>query len=286
MKILRTVQEMHHEARAWRRANNRIGFVPTMGYLHAGHLSLIELARQQTDRVAVSLFVNPMQFGPQEDLDAYPRDFERDERLCREAGVDALFYPSVQDMYPPGSTVFVNEERLSATLCGARRPGHFRGVLTVVSKLLNIVQPDIAVFGEKDAQQLRLIQQMVRDLNIPVTIVPGPIVREADGLAMSSRNVYLNETERRDALCLRKALDAAERLHAEGERSAETILSAMRTIVETAPSARVDYLSAVHWEDLSPAEQLDGDILIALAVFIGKTRLIDNTRLHETLPGS
>ncbi len=282
MEIIRTVQEMQTTARKWRRDGLRIGFVPTMGYLHAGHLSLVHLARQQSDRVVVSIFVNPTQFGPNEDLDAYPRDFARDETLCREAGVDCIFYPSVAEMYPPGAGVYVNEDRLSTRLCGASRPGHFRGVLTVVAKLLHIVQPDVSVFGKKDAQQLRLIQQMVNDLNIPGTIISGPIVREADGLAMSSRNIYLSETERRDALCLCKALDQAERMHASGERSAARVIASMETILKAAPSARIDYLSIVHWADFLPAEQLEGDILIALAVYIGKTRLIDNTRLKTT----
>lgn len=279
MKIIRTVREMQETAQALRRAGKRIGLVPTMGYLHAGHLSLVALAEKDTDAVAVSIFVNPTQFGPNEDLDAYPRDFERDERLCREAGVDVLFYPSAADMYPPGAGVYVSEDRLSRVLCGVSRPVHFRGVLTVVAKLFNIVLPDVAIFGRKDAQQLRLIQQMVADLNFPVNIIPGPIVREADGLAMSSRNIYLSTTERRDALVLRKALDLAEQLYAGGERSADRVSSAMSALLASVPSARVDYLSLVNWNDLSDAQQLSDDTLIALAVFIGKTRLIDNTRL-------
>ncbi|MDD2236607.1 MAG: pantoate--beta-alanine ligase [Kiritimatiellae bacterium] len=282
MKIIRTISDMQEAVQTLRRDGKRIGFVPTMGYLHAGHLSLVHLARQQSDRVVVSIFVNPTQFGPNEDLEAYPRDFARDEALCRDADVDYIFYPSAAEMYPPGAGVYVNEDHLSTKLCGASRPGHFRGVLTVVTKLFHIVQPDVAVFGEKDAQQLRLIHQMVDDLNVPVTILPGPIVREADGLALSSRNVYLSETERREALCLRKALDQAEQMHASGERSARSVITAMEKILNTTPSARVDYLSIVHWNDLSPAEQLEGDILIALAVYIGRTRLIDNTRLKTT----
>ena len=280
MKIICTVHEMQETARVLHRAGKQIGFVPTMGFLHAGHLSLMALAGEQTDTVVASIFVNPTQFGPNEDLDAYPRNFERDEQLCREAGVDYLFYPSAADMYPPGASVYVSEDRLSRVLCGASRPGHFRGVLTVVAKLFNIVLPDVAVFGRKDAQQLRLIEQMTEDLNFPVTIVSGPIVRETDGLAMSSRNTYLSPTERKEALCLRKALDLAERLYAGGERSAKRISGAMNELLASVPSARVDYISLVHWQDLTPVQELGGDILIALAVFIGKTRLIDNTRLN------
>ncbi len=283
MKIIQTVQEMQSEAQALRAAGKRIGFVPTMGFLHAGHLSLMALARKHADIVAVSIFVNPTQFGPTEDLSAYPRDFARDERLCREAGVDIVFYPSAAEMYPPDSSVYVSEDRLAKGLCGASRPGHFRGVLTVVAKLFHIVLPHIAVFGRKDAQQLRLIQQMVSDLNFAVEIIPGPIVREADGLAMSSRNVYLSTGERQDALALRRALDLAERLYAEGERSPVRVKAALHELLASVPSARVDYIALVNWRDLAPAQTLSGDTLIALAVYIGKTRLIDNALLGTTI---
>ncbi len=270
---------MQTAALAVRREGQRIGLVPTMGYLHEGHLSLVKIARERSDLVVVSIFVNPTQFGPKEDLGAYPRDFDRDEKLCKEEGVDIIFYPPAEDMYAADTSVYVNDDQLTKGLCGATRPGHFRGVLTVVAKLFNIVLPDVAVFGQKDAQQLRVIQQMTRDLNFPVEIVPGPIVREADGLAMSSRNTYLLPEEREDVLCLRSALDLAEKLYVEGEHNAACIREAMLDQLSAVQRAEVDYVEIVDWQSLKPVEQLQGPALVALAVKVGKPRLIDNTIL-------
>ena len=280
MQIIRTPADMQSAARTLRRGGRRIGFVPTMGYLHEGHVSLVRLARARSDVVVVSIFVNPTQFGPNEDLAKYPRDFERDEALCREAGTDIVFYPEAQDIYLADHSVYVVEESLSRGLCGATRPGHFRGVATVVAKLFNLVLPDVAVFGEKDGQQLRVIRRMVRDLNFPVEIVAGPTVREPDGLAMSSRNKYLSPEERRQALCLRRALDRAGELVRAGERDAEEIEEAMRQVVAEAPLARVDYVEIVDDATLEPVRVLERPVMAALAVFMGKTRLIDNTVLR------
>jgi pantoate--beta-alanine ligase len=272
---------MQSRAREWRKAGRTIGFVPTMGFLHEGHLSLVRLAREYADVVVVSIFVNPTQFGPNEDLDAYPRDFERDEALCREEGVDAVFYPSAEEMYSDNASVYVNDDQLTKTLCGAKRPGHFQGVLTVVAKLFNIVLPDVAVFGQKDAQQLRVIEQMVADLNFPLRVVPGPIVREADGLAMSSRNKYLSVAQRKEALCLRRALDAAEALYGEGESDAVRIKQAMRDLIEPVTEAEIDYIELVDWTTLEPVARIEGTTLIALAVQVGPARLIDNALLKD-----
>lgn len=280
MQVIRSVSAMQQASQADRRAGHRIGFVPTMGYLHQGHLSLVENARSHADRVVLSIFVNPIQFLPGEDLDNYPRDFERDEALCRAAGVDTIFYPIPVEMYAPDHSVYVDETLLSGGLCGASRPGHFRGVTTVVAKLFNIVLPDVAVFGQKDAQQVRVIRRMVRDLNMPLEIVIGPTVREPDGLAMSSRNRYLSSNERREALCLRRALDEAERLVAAGEREIESIRSAMASVIAQMPSARVDYIDLVDDESLQRVRTIERSVLAALAVRIGATRLIDNTVLH------
>ncbi len=282
LRILRTTDEMQAAAREWRRAGRRVGLVPTMGYLHAGHLSLVALARARADVVVVSLFVNPIQFGPAEDLAAYPRDFERDAELCRAAGVDALFHPAPEAMYPAGASTRVTETRLSRGLCGASRPGHFEGVCTVVAKLFNLVQPDLAVFGEKDGQQLRVIRRMARDLNFPVEIVAGPTRREPDGLAMSSRNVYLNPEERAQALCLRRALEIAERRYAGGERDAARLRAAVAAEIARAPLARVEYIEIVDDDTLEPVTALTRPALVALAVFIGRTRLIDNLVLPGT----
>lgn len=279
MKIIRSSTEMQETAAGLRRSGRRIGFVPTMGYLHEGHLSLVRLAREHADVVVLSLFVNPAQFGPQEDFDKYPRDFARDEAMCRSAGVDILFHPSTEDMYPPGHSTFVEETALSRGLCGATRPGHFRGVTTVVARLFNVVLPDIAVFGEKDAQQLRVIRRMTRDMGFPIRIIPGPTVREPDGLAMSSRNKYLSPDERQQALVLKRALDRAVELHAAGERRAAAILDAMRAILCSAPLARVDYAAIVDDDTMEALDTIDRPALVALAVFVGKTRLIDNVVL-------
>jgi pantoate--beta-alanine ligase len=277
MQIITTAADMQQRARALQREGQRIGFVPTMGYLHEGHLSLVRLAREHSDIAVVSIFVNPAQFGPHEDLEAYPRDFERDEALCREENTGIVFYPPVEQMYAPDASVFVDENRLSNGLCGRSRPGHFRGVLTVVCKLFNLVMPDVAVFGQKDAQQLRVIQQMTRDLHFPTKIIAGPIVREADGLAMSSRNAYLTPAERPQAPCLRRALDAAETLFEQGERNVEPIRRNMQEIIDAQPDAQIDYIEVADWQTLSPVQEIQGPTLVALAVQIGRTRLIDNT---------
>jgi len=270
---------MQNVALALRAQGKRIGFVPTMGYLHEGHASLMRLAREHSDVLVVSIFVNPTQFGPREDFSKYPRDFERDEALCQREKTDIVFYPSAADMYPSDSSVAVVEEKLSRGLCGASRPGHFRGVCTVVAKLFNIVQADIAVFGEKDGQQLRIIERMVRDLNFPVRIIRGPTLREPDGLAMSSRNLYLSPEERAQAICLRRALDRAEELYRQGERRTERIVAAMTEIIGRSPAARIDYIEIVDDASLEPAATLHKPCMVALAVFVGKTRLIDNTVL-------
>lgn len=250
-----------------------------MGYLHAGHRSLIEIARSRADVVVVSIFVNPIQFGPNEDFGRYPRDFTRDEKICAEAGADAVFYPDPGSMYAPDHSVYVDETRLGNGLCGASRPGHFRGVTTVVAKLFNLVQPDFAVFGEKDAQQLRVIRRMVRDLAFPVEIVAGPTVRETDGLAMSSRNAMLKPDERQQAPCLRRALEEAVRLNKAGERRAAHVKAAMLAIIACAPLAVVDYIAIVDDDSMEPVEVIDGRTLIALAVRFPSARLIDNVVL-------
>ena len=277
--ILRDPAALQASALAWKRAGRRVGFVPTMGYLHAGHRALMEQARPQADVLVVSIFVNPLQFGPNEDLGRYPRDFARDEALCRDAGVDVIFYPEAATLYAADHSVYVEETRLGQGLCGRARPGHFRGVTTVVAKLFNLVLPDFAVFGEKDAQQLRIIRRMVRDLAFPVEIVAGPTVREADGLAMSSRNAMLKPEERAQATVLRQALDEAERLHGAGERSTHRLKAAMQAVLTRAPLAQVDYLEVVDDQTLEPVEAVDRPTLIALAVKFPSARLIDNTVL-------
>ena len=278
MKIIETPEEMQKQARLLLQSGGYIGFVPTMGFLHEGHLSLIRTAKEYADTVVVSIFVNPAQFGPNEDLDAYPRDFERDEKLCREAGADFLFYPTAQNMYLDGHSLWLSEETLSTVLCGASRPGHFRGVCTIVAKLLNIVQPDFMVLGEKDAQQLRVLRRMVRDLNFSVKIIAAPTVREADGLAMSSRNKYLTPAERKEAVCLFRGLEKAKALFANGERDAEKIKTAVHAVIEET-SGRVDYIELVDDETLQSVQILGNPALLALAVKFSGARLIDNTVL-------
>ena len=257
-----------------------MGLVPTMGALHEGHLSLIRIARQRADRVVVSLFVNPLQFGPKEDLDRYPRDFERDRALCEGEGADALFAPDAAGMYPPGFCTRVDVTgALTSGLCGVRRPGHFSGVATVVTKLFTICEPDVAVFGQKDAQQAAVIRRFTRDLDLPVEVVVAPIVREPDGLAMSSRNVYLSPEERRQAATLKASLDEAQGLCSAGERDAAALLRAVAARVGTAPLARLDYAAIVDPETLEPLTRVERPALLALAAFLGSTRLIDNTTL-------
>lgn len=276
MRVVFTVQEV----RTIRRGTpGTWGFVPTMGYLHEGHLSLIRRARAENDHVAVSIFVNPTQFGPHEDYNRYPRDLERDLRLLEPLQVDLVFVPSVEEMYPPGFQTWVIVEELSRPLEGASRPGHFRGVATVVAKLFNIVQPDRTYLGQKDAQQAVVIRRMVRDLNFPVEIVVCPTVREPDGLALSSRNTYLNPQERQAATVLFRALQAAKARYEAGERDGERLREAMREVLRGEPLARVDYVSVADPETLEELSRVEGPALLSLAVYIGNTRLIDNLLL-------
>ena len=266
--------------REWRRQDAApLGLVPTMGYLHAGHRSLLDRARRENDRVAASLFVNPAQFGPREDLARYPRDLPRDQRLLEEAGCDVLFAPSVEEMYPPGFETTVDVGRIAAPLEGARRPGHFRAVATVVLKLLDIFQPARAYFGEKDAQQLAVVRRMVRDLDLPVVVCGCPIVREADGLALSSRNTYLSAEERRAAPVLYRALCAARDRWTAGERDAEGLRRLMTEVLAREPLARVDYVSVADPDTLQEQDHARSPLLISMAVFFGPTRLLDNLRL-------
>jgi len=278
LQVIPTVREMMATRDA---LPGSVGFVPTMGYLHEGHLSLIRAARAETRHVVVSIFVNPTQFGPGEDLDRYPRDFERDERLAGEAGADIIFYPKTEDMYPPGFSSYVVPEGLDRHLCGASRPGHFRGVMTVVLKLFTIVRPDHAYFGQKDIQQARILEQMVRDFHLPVTMHICPIVREPDGLAMSSRNVYLLPDERRQAVCLSRALALCREAVAAGERQTEPLIRRMTDHISSHNLAEIDYVQIVDYETLQPVETVRRKAVAALAVRFGDTRLIDNTILEE-----
>jgi pantoate--beta-alanine ligase len=279
MKIIQSPEEMQRVALELKAAGKTIGFVPTMGFLHEGHLSLMRAARKEADVLVASIFVNPTQFGPNEDLDAYPRDLARDEKLCAGVGVDYLFYPTPGNMYADDFSVWVNEETLSGVLCGAARPGHFRGVCTVVLKLFNIVQPHVAVFGKKDAQQLRVIRRMVRDLNVPIQIRAGDIMREPDGLALSSRNSRLSAAERTSALCLQAALKKCAENFQKGERSVASLKSVMREVIENTELAKVDYLEIVDDETLRPVECIERKVLVALAVAFPSARLIDNLEL-------
>ncbi len=282
MQVLRRTDEPRAFSRACRARGERVGLVPTMGYLHEGHLSLVRAARERADRVMVTLFVNPTQFGPREDLAKYPRDFDRDRALCESAGVDALFAPEAADMYPPGHATRVEVTGpLTTGLCGASRPGHFSGVATVVTKLFALCEPDVAVFGQKDAQQTAVIRRFTADLDLPVEIVVAPIVREADGLAMSSRNVYLSPEERAQALVLKRSLDAASQAFASGERDAGKLLAVVRDTLATAPLCRPDYVACVDDATLEPLETIVRPALLALAAFFGTTRLIDNVRLVD-----
>ncbi|PLX94051.1 MAG: pantoate--beta-alanine ligase [Desulfuromonas sp.] len=279
MEILTDLSSMQARCLDLRRQGKRIAFVPTMGYLHDGHLSLLQEGRQRGDILALSIFVNPTQFGPKEDLAAYPRDLKRDLDIARRAGVDLVWTPTPQDVYPEGYATYVDVEGLTDTLCGASRPGHFRGVTTVVCKLFNVVQADLALFGEKDFQQLAVIRRMTRDLNLPVEIVGMPIVREEDGLAMSSRNVYLSGEERRQALALSQGIALAQKRACEGEHSSRTLLAEVRSLIEAQPLARIDYLQICHALTLQEQEKVDADAVLLMAVFVGSTRLIDNSYL-------
>lgn len=276
MTIARTIQETRNTIKEWRRQSYTIGLVPTMGYLHDGHASLMKKAKESCQKVVVSIFVNPMQFGANEDLSTYPRDLEADSRLCESLGVDLIFHPSVEEMYNPGFCSFVDMTGLTKELCGKSRPIHFRGVCTVVTKLFNIVTPDKAFFGQKDAQQLAVIKRMTADLNMDIEIVGCPIIREEDGLARSSRNVYLNTEERQAALILSKTIQLGQQMVQQGTRSASQLLAAMKASLESEPLARIDYVEAVSMDTIQPIATLQGQVLVAMAVFIGKTRLIDN----------
>lgn len=279
MNTFRTKQEVRQQVRIWKQQGLTVGLVPTMGYLHEGHLSLMRLAKQEADRVIVSVFVNPTQFGPNEDFAAYPRDEAGDLARCEAVGVDGVFLPEASEMYGEGATVHVVEDRMSRVLCGVTRPIHFGGVLTVVLKLFNIVGPDVAVFGQKDAQQLAIIRQMVRDLDVPVRVVGAPIVREASGLALSSRNTYLSADEKERAVALRRSLDEAEASWKAGLVSVETVRARMREILEAAGAA-VEYIEMVDATTLESVASLRAGTLIAIAARMGKTRLIDNTVLQ------
>jgi pantoate--beta-alanine ligase len=281
VEIVRSPREMRKRAEEFRRSGTGLGLVPTMGSFHGGHLSLMRKARADCPRVVVSLFVNPTQFGPGEDFGRYPRDFERDRDLAAAEGVDVMFAPAAADMYPEGYATYVEVERLTDGLCGARRPGHFRGVATVVAKLFNICLPTAAFFGQKDYQQAQVIKRMAADLDFDVTIEVLPTVREADGLAMSSRNKYLSAEERRQAACLFAALARAQELFAAGETRSGRYLDAMKAVIEAQPSARVDYAEVVHPRELTPVSAVERGTLAAVAAFMNGTRLIDNTVLGE-----
>ncbi len=282
MKVLTSYREMQQWSDARRAEGKRVGFAPTMGFLHEGHLSLVDLAQQHADTVVVSIFVNPTQFGPGEDYETYPRDEERDMQLCEERGVEAIYYPSVEEMYPEGYKTFVEVEDLGRYLCGSSRPTHFRGVTTVVTKLFNAVRPDVAVFGQKDAQQARIIQQMTADLQFGVEILLGPIAREEDGLAMSSRNVRLAPDHRAQAPALHRALMKAKELYESGERNSRVLIEAIEDVIRSdAPAGVKDYIEIVDWRTLTPVREIEEDALLAVAVKFGEVRLIDNIRVKR-----
>lgn len=274
--IENTVDKVRETVKLWKAQGLTVGLVPTMGYLHEGHQSLIKRAVQENDRVVVSIFVNPIQFAPNEDLETYPRDLEKDSILCNNTGADLIFHPQPEEMYPNGFSTQVVMHNLTTELCGKTRPTHFSGVCTVVGKLFNIVAPDRAYFGEKDAQQLAIIKRMVKDLNFDIEIVGCPIVREADGLAKSSRNTYLNDQERKAALILSKSISLGKSMVENGEKSSAMIIKAMTDLINTEPLAKIDYVSIVNAETIEPIDTLCGEVLTAIAVYIGKTRLIDN----------
>ena len=280
MKIVGTVKEVREQVKEWKKQGLSVGFVPTMGYLHEGHKSLMDAARKGNDKVVVSIFVNPMQFGPTEDLATYPRDLDHDAALCESAGVDLIFHPEAEEMYEKDFCSFVDMTGLTEGLCGKTRPIHFRGVCTVVNKLFNIVTPDHAYFGQKDGQQLAVIKRMVRDLNMDIEIVGCPIVREEDGLAKSSRNTYLSPEERKAALILSKTVALGKEL-AKTEKDANKVVEAMKKNIETEPLAKIDYVEAVDALSMAEVDKLEGTCMLAMAVYIGKTRLIDNTLINE-----
>jgi pantoate--beta-alanine ligase len=280
MKIIKTVKEMQAFSNRMRQEGKIVGFVPTMGYLHEGHLSLIRIAREKANVVVLSIYINPTQFGPNEDLEKYPRDFKRDEALAKNEGVDVLFYPSDHEMYPEGFLSSVSVRGITEVLCGASRPHHFQGVTTICAKLFHAVRPHFAVFGQKDYQQCVVIKKMVKDLDFNMEIIMGPIVRESDGLAMSSRNTYLSFQERSDALALQEALKLAENRVRQGERKTELLIREMTGLIESRENIRIDYVRVVHPDHLHDLEIIDDRAVVALAVFAGKTRLIDNTILE------
>lgn len=281
MQLIKNLKRISLELRKYK--NQRIGFVPTMGALHEGHLSLIRQARKDNKLVVVSIFVNPKQFGPNEDLKKYPRMLKKDLSLCRKEGVDFVFYPTPEGMYPKGHSTYVNVEGLSVALCGRSRPGHFKGVTTVVAKLLNLIRPDVLYLGQKDAQQAIIIKKMVENLNFPVAIRVMPTVRQRDGLAISSRNIYLNSKERKEAVVLYQALRLAKLLITNGARDTKRIISRMSQLIKRKKSVRIDYIEIVDTANLLPVRKVKGNCLIALAVYIGKTRLIDNLIIKDTL---
>lgn len=276
MIVVEKISDVREAIKAQKAQSKTIGLVPTMGYLHEGHLSLIKKAKENSDFVCASIFVNPIQFGPNEDYNKYPRDIERDIRLLEENGCNLVFTPSVEEMYPNERLTTVSVIKITNKLCGAYRPGHFDGVCTVVTKLFNIFTPDIAVFGQKDAQQVAVIKKMVEDLNIPVKIIASPIVRDKDGLALSSRNVYLSDDERHAALILNKSLKEAEKILKSGERNAEKVINTVRNILESEPLCKIQYVSCVHPDTLEDLTAINDKALIAIACYIGNTRLIDN----------
>ena len=281
MKVVGTIKEVRNLVKEWKKNGESVGFVPTMGYLHEGHGSLITKARENNDKVVVSIFVNPLQFGPSEDLESYPRDLEKDSKFCESLGADLIFHPEPEEMYHDDFSSYVDMSVLTEELCGLSRPVHFRGVCTVVSKLFNIVQPDNAYFGEKDAQQLAIIKHMVQDLNMDVNVVGCPIVREEDGLAKSSRNTYLSPEERKAALILSKTIELGKKLIADGEKDADVLVAKMKANIETEPMAKIDYVKAVNGLTMQQQKEIKAPMLVAMAVYIGKTRLIDNMIISE-----
>lgn len=281
MKIIHSVEALRQAVKAEKKAGKSVGFVPTMGFLHDGHMSLVKAAKKDNEFVVASIFVNPTQFGENEDLDAYPKDLEGDQNKLEHEGVDILFYPTAEEMYPQGYSTYVTVEgTMTGVLCGSSRPGHFRGVATIVTKLFNMVAPDRAYFGQKDAQQVSVIERMVKDLNMDLEIIPCPIHREADGLAMSSRNTYLSEKERKDALILSQSLFEAKETILSGEKTASKIIQGIIDKISTVDYAIIDYVEIVDALTLNKIDKLKGDILIAIAVKVGKPRLIDNLRLE------
>ena len=284
MKIVNKIDDVRAEIKAAKKENKRIGFVPTMGFLHQGHISLVKIARENSEYIVMSIFVNKLQFNDLNDFNGYPKDLERDMAMAEEGGVDLLFLPDDKEMYQNNLTT-VDVNLLTDNLCGASRPGHFKGVFTVVSKLFNIVQPDVALFGQKDIQQVVSIEKMVFDLNFPIKIIVAPIVREKDGLAMSSRNKHLNDKHRKDALALSRSLQACRKLVESGERDVIIITDTIRSVIQEGSPDSIDYVSMVRYEDLSYIEKLEGKAVIAVAAFWGTTRLIDNMIIDKTSNG-